>query len=265
MYTVEIYARVRRAVLVEGRSRRAVAREWVSHKEVVPEWMNAAREHPSFSRVSELVSKLRRVQSEIDAYPDEEALLTYDKPGPIPIPDPVQKALGEQVEIVGVLSDYLISHGVEHSLDGKCWSLPLVPNPVPGEFILERRIGLTEGSVSGTNVENGECFVHQVGEGNVVFRIMILAQSGHLHRLRRCRKPGCIKWFYAFKSHKVYCGKPCRVEHNTSSPEMKRKRSDYKHKVLLAEKERHLQMGAATHSNPSTPLTSSWNRGARRL
>ena len=28
MYTVEIYARVRRAVLVEGRSRRAVAREF---------------------------------------------------------------------------------------------------------------------------------------------------------------------------------------------------------------------------------------------
>ena len=28
MYTVEIYARVRRAVLVEGKSRRAVAREF---------------------------------------------------------------------------------------------------------------------------------------------------------------------------------------------------------------------------------------------
>ena len=31
MYTVEIYARVRRAVLVEGKSRRAVAREFGLH------------------------------------------------------------------------------------------------------------------------------------------------------------------------------------------------------------------------------------------
>ena len=35
MYTVELYARVRRAVLVEGRSRRAVAREFVLARKTI--------------------------------------------------------------------------------------------------------------------------------------------------------------------------------------------------------------------------------------
>jgi len=224
---------------------------WASHAVVVPEWMNAAREHPSFFRVSKLVSKLRSVQAEVDAYPDEEALLTCDEVGTLPIPPPVQKALCYQDEIVGVLSEYSASLGVEHSLDGKSWNLPIVPNPIPGEFILQRQCYLKDGNVSEELVDDSECVSNLVGEGDVVFRIKILAQSGKLHRLRACRNPECTNWFYAFSTKKVYCKRACQVAHNISSPIMKRKRSDYKRIRWLEEKERQSKMNAARYGRSS--------------
>ena len=233
-------------------------RDWVSHAVVVPAWLNAAPEHESVSRVSMLVGQLHHVQSEIDAYPDEEASLTSNDANSKPIPDPAQKVLGHQDEVVGMLCDYFLSHGVEHSWDGHLWNLPLVPVSIPGEFILKRQAYLKDGRLSEAKVEDSKCVTNPVGEGEVLVRIMSLALSGDLYRVRSCRNPGCTTWFYAVSSKKIYCGDLCRFAHDASSPERRKQKNEYKRKARLEDKERQSRLKlleAAKMPNPSSPRT----------
>lgn len=217
-------------------------RDWVSHRVVIPEWINAAPVHESVLRVRELVGKLHLVQSDIDAYPDEDAHLTSGDGSPSPIPDRVKKILDKQDEVVGMLCEHFITHGVEHSWDRHFWSIPLVPVSVPGEFILERKCWEKDGKVTTEQVENARCIRNPVGEGEVLVRIASLALSGELRRLRECSNPACSEWFYAERSNTIHHNDQCRLAHNASSPERKERRRKYHLKYELDERERQLKM-----------------------
>ena len=77
MYTVELYARVRRAVLVEGKSRRAVAREFGLARKTVGKMLEYALP-PGYQRQKPIKQpKLGPLQGVIDA------ILTGDKAKPV--------------------------------------------------------------------------------------------------------------------------------------------------------------------------------------
>ena len=48
-----------------------------------------------------------------------------------------------------------------------------------------------------------------------------------VHRIRRCRRLQCRKWFYAVTEHQKYCEANCRKRDAQQGPEFKRKRAAY--------------------------------------
>ena len=60
-----------------------------------------------------------------------------------------------------------------------------------------------------------------------------------VHRIRRCRRPECRKWFFAVTDHQKYCGDNCRKREAQQGLDFKRKRADYMKKYRSEEAERN--------------------------
>ncbi len=59
-----------------------------------------------------------------------------------------------------------------------------------------------------------------------------------VHRIRRCHRPQCRKWFFAVTEHQKYCGENCRKRDAQQGPEFKKKRAEYMKKYRREEEER---------------------------
>jgi hypothetical protein len=55
----------------------------------------------------------------------------------------------------------------------------------------------------------------------------LMRHTAEIHRIRRCRRPQCRKWFSAVTDHQKYCGENCRKRDAQQGPEFKRKRAEY--------------------------------------
>ncbi len=55
----------------------------------------------------------------------------------------------------------------------------------------------------------------------------LMRHTAEIHRIRRCRRPQCRKWFFAVTDHQKYCGENCRKRDAQQGPEFKRKRAEY--------------------------------------
>jgi len=66
------------------------------------------------------------------------------------------------------------------------------------------------------------------GEASECIAIAWLMDHIHaVHRVRRCRRQECRKWFFAVTEHQKYCGDTCRKRDAQQGPEFKRKRAEY--------------------------------------
>lgn len=55
----------------------------------------------------------------------------------------------------------------------------------------------------------------------------IVQNVSAVHRIRRCHRSQCRKWFFAITDHQKYCDDPCRKKEAQQGPEFKRKRAEY--------------------------------------
>jgi len=55
----------------------------------------------------------------------------------------------------------------------------------------------------------------------------LMRHTAEIHRIRRCRRPQCRKWFFAVTDHQKYCGENCRKRDAQQGPEFKKKRAEY--------------------------------------
>jgi hypothetical protein len=57
--------------------------------------------------------------------------------------------------------------------------------------------------------------------------VYLMRNTAKIHRIRRCRRPDCRKWFFAVTEHQKYCTENCRKRDAQQGPEFKRKRAEY--------------------------------------
>ncbi|MHB2007654.1 MAG: hypothetical protein ACYCOX_06350 [Acidobacteriaceae bacterium] len=55
----------------------------------------------------------------------------------------------------------------------------------------------------------------------------IVGNIGAVHRIRRCHRSQCRKWFFAVRDHQKYCGHNCRQADNAQGESFKEKRRTY--------------------------------------
>lgn len=65
-----------------------------------------------------------------------------------------------------------------------------------------------------------------------------------VHRIRRCRRLECRKWFFAVTDHQKYCSDHCRKTDAQQGPEFKRKRAEYMRRYRPDQKERDAKTDA---------------------
>jgi predicted RNA-binding Zn ribbon-like protein len=65
------------------------------------------------------------------------------------------------------------------------------------------------------------------------FKLLQLAETGLVDRVRQCAKPGCGRWFFARYRHQRFDCKKCQLEDFRSSPEWKQKRREYMRNLRL--------------------------------
>jgi hypothetical protein len=66
----------------------------------------------------------------------------------------------------------------------------------------------------------------------------IVRNIGAVHRIRRCHRSQCRKWFFAVTDHQRYCGDTCRKRDARTGDEFKERRRLYMKKYRSAEAER---------------------------
>jgi len=69
--------------------------------------------------------------------------------------------------------------------------------------------------------------------------VYLMRNTAKIHRIRRCRRPECRKWFFAVTDHQKYCSENCRKRDAQQGPEFKRKRAEYMKKYRRDEAERN--------------------------
>jgi len=66
----------------------------------------------------------------------------------------------------------------------------------------------------------------------------IVKNIGAVHRIRRCHRSQCRKWFFAVTDHQKYCGNNCRQGDAAQGESFKEKRREYMRKYRKEESER---------------------------
>lgn len=66
----------------------------------------------------------------------------------------------------------------------------------------------------------------------------IVRNIGKVHRVRRCRRLQCGKWFFAVTDHQKYCGDRCRKRDAEQGESFKEQRRNYMKKYRAEEAER---------------------------
>lgn len=74
-------------------------------------------------------------------------------------------------------------------------------------------------------------------ERRLWYFVLELLESGSLHRLRRCQRNECRRWFYAGTEWQKYCSRNCRQREAAQSEVFKEKRKEYMQKRREQEKE----------------------------
>jgi hypothetical protein len=69
----------------------------------------------------------------------------------------------------------------------------------------------------------------------------IVRNIGKVHRVRRCRRLQCGKWFFAVTDHQKYCDDPCRKRDAEQGEDFKEKRRLYMRKYRGEEAEREMR------------------------
>jgi hypothetical protein len=78
-------------------------------------------------------------------------------------------------------------------------------------------------------------------EGVFLGFVLELLESGNLHRLRRCQRNECQRWFYAGTDWQKYCSRNCRQRAAAQGETFKEKRKNYMRKRRQKEKEDELR------------------------
>ncbi len=71
--------------------------------------------------------------------------------------------------------------------------------------------------------------------------VLELLESGNLHRLRRCQRNECRRWFYAGTEWQKYCSRNCRQREAAQSEVFKENRKLYMHHYRQNEKRQELR------------------------
>lgn len=79
-------------------------------------------------------------------------------------------------------------------------------------------------------------FSYEVGESDVVRKILELSENGMIHQLQRCAQ--CSKWIFKHFPHQRFCSTPCQKLRFSHGEEFKRKRRDYMRKHRADNKQR---------------------------
>jgi len=70
----------------------------------------------------------------------------------------------------------------------------------------------------------------------------IVQNVGTVHRIRRCHRSQCRKWFFAVTDHQKYCGDSCRKRDAAQGDDFKEKRRLYMRKYRDDESEREARV-----------------------
>lgn len=78
-------------------------------------------------------------------------------------------------------------------------------------------------------------------ERRLWYFVLELLESGSLHRLRRCQRNECRRWFYAGTAWQKFCSRNCRQLEAAQSELFKKKRKDYMSEYRNKEKQADLR------------------------
>jgi hypothetical protein len=63
-----------------------------------------------------------------------------------------------------------------------------------------------------------------------------LMKAGLLHRVRRCKREGCGKWFFGIFDHSLFDSEECRTKQATTGEAFKERRKKYMRKLRMGKK-----------------------------
>lgn len=209
---------------------------------VVVEWLNAARGSESYERVVHLVGELREVSVGLNRVFRQAG---FHSLGPVSLRNRQQDLSQRHIQINEQLNRYSYSPVVQRVLIGQSWRLSMRSQGEPSGFVLKRVDDEGQRTLSDGSKQISFHYRHDVSEADVVFRILRLAESDELDRLRQCEQ--CLRWFYAERSHQRFCpGAKCRLTNYSSSPKQKKYRKLYMRKKRAEERARKADAKSST-------------------
>jgi hypothetical protein len=194
---------------------------------VVPDWLNAAKGTESCERVVRLIELLREAEFGYEKLIRERWHML--QPG-----KPRSKVAREQLADLGhklatideMLLRYSYSPRIRRAMLERTWVLSMSSAHSADEFVFERVVHVEEErSKEGVTYFARAC-EHTIREGDVALRILNLAATSELERVKQCET--CSRWFYAERSHQKFCpGGECRIAKYSKTPKFKTYRKNY--------------------------------------
>ena len=197
-------------------------------------WLNITMGTPANARIIELLKIVKKLEAQTNqTKPLGVTLLTWK----VPKRSAIQKSNRRRVsrlatELNNRLSKYRIYPEIFPRQKGR-WLLrwrPLVNGPE------------TQITVSAA----GDTETYPFTEGDTLLRILGIAETGDLHRLRQCRH--CGNWLFARVRHQDYCNTECQQLNFRTSDEFKDKRKRYMRKYRRDERDREKRESLIGHS-----------------
>lgn len=201
--------------------------EWQKDSTVVPDWMNAARGSESYARVAKLIDEIRQVEIGMNrAMQENWYVSTASQKQPKAVIDQLNELERRHSWISETLSRYSYSPTITRVVFGKLWILSMSSTLAPDEYALHRVVDQRKNRGSEAQLLVGFCEEHHIGEADVVLRILNLAATSELDRVKQCER--CSKWLFAERSHQRFCpGGECRLAEYSKSPKYKNYRKLY--------------------------------------
>jgi hypothetical protein len=192
-------------------------------------WLNISMGTPANARIIGLLKIIQNLEAQTNqTKPRGVRLLTWK----VAHPSAVQKSNQRRVsrlatELNRRLSRYKIYPEIFPRRKGR-WFLRWRP--------------LVKGSETQITVSAaGDTETYPFTDGDILLRILGLAEAGDLHRLRKCWQ--CGNWLFARVRHQNYCNSKCQQLNFRTSDKFKDKRKRYMRKHRRDERDREKREG----------------------
>jgi hypothetical protein len=193
---------------------------------VVPDWLNAAKGTESCERVVRLIELLREVEIGYEKVVRERWHMLTPGKRPSKV---AQKQLEDLEDKLATIKKMLLRYkfwpGMYRVMLERSWVLFMFSEASDDEFVFDRVVHVAEKRTKeGVTYTARDC-EHTIREGDVALRILNLAASSELERVKQCED--CAKWFYAERSHQKFCTDDCRNARYSKSLKFKNYRKNY--------------------------------------